>query len=228
MVAGRYVLDKLNVKEKHGFDINPNALEQARSFNIKTYNNIDNLPDNYFDKIISNHALEHVPNFHHSLKKLREKLKDDGIFICVVPHENLSVKYNPNDIHFHLYTFNQQVLGNSFKYCGYKVIDIKVLQHRWPDDFQKTYLDDDFDERAHKFSKSVNIDGFTCQLEIIASKEQLSEEKETKIKTIFSKMKYYCDVVDKNNKWYIFGQKNKKEKIKFVIKKVLKKLKLKR
>lgn len=58
--GGGFLLDGLNVKKKIGIEINPDAIKSAISKNIEVYNDVNKVPDNYVDKIISNNALEHT------------------------------------------------------------------------------------------------------------------------------------------------------------------------
>ena len=56
--------------------------------NLKVYSSSDELPENFFDTIISNHALEHTDNPFRELKNLHKSLKKGKICI-VVPCESI-------------------------------------------------------------------------------------------------------------------------------------------
>ena len=43
--------------------------------------------DNFFDRIIAIHVLEHLPNLPLALKEINRVLKDDGIFVVIIPCE---------------------------------------------------------------------------------------------------------------------------------------------
>jgi phosphoglycolate phosphatase len=68
-------------------DLDPNRYSFAK--NVQKFdlcNDIDDLPDNYFDLIIHSHIMEHIPcNISYVLKSLHRSLKDDGWHICVIP-----------------------------------------------------------------------------------------------------------------------------------------------
>ena len=76
----------LNCREKVGYEINPYAIKYNMEKNkINTYNNFNDLSNNYFDVIISNHALEHTPTPYENLLKLKDKLKVGGKIVIYVP-----------------------------------------------------------------------------------------------------------------------------------------------
>ena len=53
---------------------------------------IDELPDDYFDVIIMNDVIEHLLEPWDDIKKLKDKLNDDGVFISSIPN----VRYAKN------------------------------------------------------------------------------------------------------------------------------------
>lgn len=63
----------------------PNYVQNINVLNIP-------FPDNYFDLIICNHLLEHVPNDIDAMKELYRVLKNDGQAILQVPISNNSEK----------------------------------------------------------------------------------------------------------------------------------------
>ena len=149
--GGGYLLNSLNAARKIGYDINNCALEECKKFNIETYNNLADIPDNIVDIIISNHVFEHVPNPYEILKILKTKLKHNGLIIIVVPCEQPSETnfyYNEHDHNKHLFTWSPMSLGNLLDYSGYKVIESTVIRHQWCSDYETAYNDDDFDKRC--------------------------------------------------------------------------------
>lgn len=55
--GGGFLLNGLDCAEKHGFDVNENALAQVKSFGISAHNSYDSIENDKFDVIISNSAL---------------------------------------------------------------------------------------------------------------------------------------------------------------------------
>ena len=133
--GGGFLISNTPAKKKIGFDVNPNALANARTLGVETYSDLKDVPDNSIDLIISNHALEHVPNPFETLSELKNKLTEKGKVVFVVPHEGTEFSYDEADINMHLYTWNQMTLGNLFKFAGYKIIQVDAIQHRWPENY---------------------------------------------------------------------------------------------
>jgi len=129
--GGGYLLKNINCRERLGIEINGNARSVARENGVKVVSTSDEVPNNWADVVISNHALEHVPDPMSVLITLKEKLKSGGKTIFVVPFER-GGPYKRNDINLHLFTWSPQNLGNLFKTAGYKVKSVEVINHFWP------------------------------------------------------------------------------------------------
>jgi SAM-dependent methyltransferase len=129
--GGGFLLKNLDGKEKIGIEINP----EARAFGIENglniVENISKIPDDWADVIISNHVLEHTHNPLEELMSLYPKLKKGGQIIFVVPHEE-KVKFSPNDINQHLYTWSEMNLGNLFVKSGFNILKVREIHHRYP------------------------------------------------------------------------------------------------
>lgn len=129
--GGGYLLNNINCKKKIGVEINPYAVKQAKLFNIEIYDDIDNIPDDFLDVIISNSALEHVERPLDILKSLKNKLKVGGKIIFTVPCESISYAYVKDDINRHLYTWSPMNFGHLFNEAGFNVIESKPYRHKW-------------------------------------------------------------------------------------------------
>ncbi|TAG18645.1 MAG: class I SAM-dependent methyltransferase [Cytophagia bacterium] len=128
--GGGFLLDKLDVRQKKGVEVNPFALQSCLAKGLDVVTNLDEIPDNWADVVISNHVLEHVENPIQELKKIMMKMKHGGIIIFVVPNEK-KAKYDTNDINKHLYTWTELNLGNLFNAAGYHLIEVLEVKHRW-------------------------------------------------------------------------------------------------
>lgn len=168
--GGGYLLEQINAKSKLGFDISASALEECKSRNIPVTNNLAEIDNNSQDIIISNHALEHVPNPLQSLEALRTKLKVGGKMIIVVPceqpHEE-GFTYKEGDINQHLHTWCPQSLGNLANLAGLKVISCDSLQHQWHGDWQSRYKEPSFHKECFRYAEKNN----NYQIKLVCTKE---------------------------------------------------------
>ncbi len=128
--GGGFLLKNIHCKGKIGIEINDVARQSVDNFGIKSCKFVGEAPDDWADCIISNHALEHVPDPLQQLLGLKDKMKQGGKIIFVVPFD--SYRYKPNNINFHLYSWSPMNLGNLFTETGFRVIESKELIHRWP------------------------------------------------------------------------------------------------
>lgn len=134
--GGGYILQQLNCAKKIGIEINETARSVAKGNGIEAYPELKFVENESVDVMISNHALEHVDNPFEILLEMREKLKQDGRLVLVVPLERKNV-YRENDINMHLYTWSPQNIGNLCKRAGFKIIDVAELKHFWPPHYDK-------------------------------------------------------------------------------------------
>jgi len=170
--GGGYLLNNIKCSKKIGVEINPYAIKQAESFGVNVYNNIDDIPNEVADVIISNSALEHVERPLDILKLLKDKLKIGGKIIFTVPCESISYAYVKDDINRHLYTWSPMNLGHLFDEAGFNVIESKAYRHKW---FPK----------AARYGKSMGrplfnflcsiydrVRGYSSQVRLVAIKEK--------------------------------------------------------
>lgn len=88
-------------KEIWGIDISKVALKKAREISVGRKNlkirfgnaeNLNGIPDKYFDKITTSEMLEHVPYPKKALSETHRILKDDGVLVVSVPNEKIIQK----------------------------------------------------------------------------------------------------------------------------------------
>ena len=145
--GGRFILEKLEAKKKYGVEINPFAREEASKRGITVFESIQDIPDELqFDVIISNHALEHVPNPLEVLRDLKKRLKKEGVIVFLLPFNDWrhDRRYNPSDINKHLFTWSPLTIGNLFSVVGYVNIQTEIVRKPWLPYgiLLKTYLPD--------------------------------------------------------------------------------------
>ncbi len=167
--GGGYLLNGLECARKIGYEINPNARRNAESLGIDTVSSFEELEDDSFDVVISNHALEHVPTPFETLKQLYRVLAPGGLIVLVLPCEqstDTEFNFNPNDINQHLYSWCPQTLGNLVKLAGFKIELCTTLRHKWTPDYESSYTD----ERYHDRCKQYAIEKGNYQIKCIGRK----------------------------------------------------------
>lgn len=134
--GGGHLLNVLNPRKKVGVEINPAARAQAAKSGISVYASLDEVQGQTFSRIVTSHALEHVPSPYEALVQLRELLRPDGLLVWLSPMEDWHAKHqqrwNPDDADLHLYTWTPLLLGNLLKVAGYKPASVSVLVHACP------------------------------------------------------------------------------------------------
>jgi SAM-dependent methyltransferase len=138
--GGGYLLKNLNCKGKVGIEINPAARRQAEEIGVKVYASTNEIKDNWADIIISDNALEHTLNPLQELQALDSKLKKGGRIVFVVPCESISIKYTPDDVNHHLFSWTPLSLGNLFQEAGFEIIESKPYIHKWPRGYTKLFM----------------------------------------------------------------------------------------
>lgn len=122
--------------ECHGIDINA----QVKSFftNSKVELRIGDVvktsyPTNYFDLIIMNDLIEHIPEPHKLLKKVHTLLKEDGLLFMVTPDGGsfMARVLGKHWFHLkpreHLYYFSKSHLRRLFRETGFMVLSFQHM-----------------------------------------------------------------------------------------------------
>jgi SAM-dependent methyltransferase len=134
--GGGFILKNIRCQRRIGVEINPVARAVASSKGLVCYEDLSHVPDTIADVVISNHALEHVPNPIGALKEILRVLKSGGQLVLVLPIDDWRTqrRYNSADINHHLYTWTPQLIGNTLIESGFLPGDlerISVLTHAW-------------------------------------------------------------------------------------------------
>ena len=168
--GGGFLLHNIECSLKTGIELNPAARQRASENGIMAYSEVKELDDDCADVIISNHALEHVLSPYDELKQLYKKIKPGGLVVFVVPHEDTRVGFNPQDINQHLYTWNQQTLGNLFKAAGFDVQSVEAIQHQWPDNYAEVY-EQLGEQEFHRICHENAVKNNNYQIRVVAVKQ---------------------------------------------------------
>ena len=135
--GGGFYLNSLKNKNKTGVEINDIARKFCNKSGVNCVKSLDKVPDSSFDIIISSHCLEHVKSPFEIIKQLYNKLKPNGKIVIVVPTDNYKVKWFPDDINYHMYSFSPMNLGNLLDANSFKKIKTQYIYHKWPPYFLK-------------------------------------------------------------------------------------------
>lgn len=130
--GGGYILEQLDAKEKIGVEVNEAAARDVARKGIKVFPTLDAVEDGWADVIISHHALEHVDRPLDVAMTMLAKLRPGGKVVIVTPTEGAGMKYQDDDVNFHLYTWSPSNLGNLLKRAGFAGISAEPVYHRWP------------------------------------------------------------------------------------------------
>ncbi|KKM01609.1 hypothetical protein LCGC14_1792720 [marine sediment metagenome] len=136
---GGFIKGMLQHTSIYGCEIDPSWQNVNSSIGAWMYDNIEEIPDNYFDYITLFHVLEHLKDPKEVLKKLKPKLKKSGTIIVEVPNADdaLLTLYDceafQNFTYWscHLYLFNQYNLMRLIEQSGLKCSNI-IQAQRYP------------------------------------------------------------------------------------------------
>lgn len=127
---------KPKVRRIVGLEVNEHSRQLAEGQGLEVFPSLDDLPQGKsFDKIISNHVLEHIPNVFGTLCILREHLAVGGQLIVMVPIEDFREKRNrvwrEDDYDRHLYTWTPLLFGNLLSEAGFIPLSLDVITSAW-------------------------------------------------------------------------------------------------
>lgn len=125
------------IENSYGYDINKELYSSLKEKGIKMFESEKEIPNDFFDIIITSQTLEHVPNPTEIIKFLKKKLKKGGKLITVIPRLREDLKsygLNKKDMNK---TFDGHLFGWTFyeincllNYCGFTNIVNKKLYRR--------------------------------------------------------------------------------------------------
>lgn len=141
--GGGFLLNEINCAKKIGVEINPAAQKQAADLGLKVYTSLEEVGENV-TKIISSHALEHVPSPLIVLKKMFSVLNDSGKLVMLLPMEDWRSssqrRFSSDDFHHHLYTWTPRTLANLLIEAKFHPLSVEVITDAMPPRFAKELL----------------------------------------------------------------------------------------
>lgn len=119
------VLARIECDKKLGVEVNEASVEEAKGRGIEVFGDISKIEEASVDVVISNHALEHVPNPAAQIAGIARALKSGGRAVLVVPAESPSdqrfSRWTANDPDQHIYSWTPLSFGNLIAQAGLEV-----------------------------------------------------------------------------------------------------------
>jgi len=156
-----------------GYDISKFAVNFCKDKGIDATTDWNSLGK--FDVIFSKFVLEHVTNPYEELKRMREKLKDDGVLILVLAREKYTKVPLTSDKNRHLWCWNFQSINNLLYETGYKVIknEMKYDRGGFTKLWKPVYEIIDSEWLYDKLTKLVGVVTDSKEIRIYARKRRL-------------------------------------------------------
>lgn len=134
--GGMLLLLDEHVRKAEGLEVNPRAIEQARTLGLTVHAGLDQLPQRpVYDAVVSNHVLEHVRDVSTTLERLRGSMKPGGRLLLKLPLEDWRAReqrvWSKEDIDHHLHTWTPRLIGNVLYEAGFEVDEIRVVTSAW-------------------------------------------------------------------------------------------------
>ncbi|MFN4867470.1 MAG: class I SAM-dependent methyltransferase [Cyanobium sp.] len=117
--------------DAYGVEINPAARSVAEQNGLTCFASSGDLPDDQFDLVISDNALEHAEHPLQELRHLHRSLKPGGTICIVVPLDHKSFAYKTENIDYHLFSWSPMNLGNLLDCAGFSVLRSEPFVHKW-------------------------------------------------------------------------------------------------
>jgi SAM-dependent methyltransferase len=115
-----------------GLEVNPAAAGRGRNAGFTVYDAIGSIPPGRtYDRILSNHVLEHIRDVCSTLEALRRHLAPGGRFVFKLPIDDVRDRRQRNwsetDVDHHLQTWTPRLFGNVLKEAGLAAVEMRVV-----------------------------------------------------------------------------------------------------
>lgn len=120
------VLSSLKAARRIGVEISPFAAKEAKEKLDQVVSDLEEIPNESIDVVISFHALEHVENPGLVLRGLYRVMRSGGRIKIIVPCEMPLLladhrTWVAGDVNMHLQAWTPLTLGNLLTFCGFQV-----------------------------------------------------------------------------------------------------------
>jgi len=116
-------LARLDCRRKLAFDLADFLPPSIRGAGVEFVPDTHTIPAATVDAAICHHALEHIMQPAAALEEMGRLLRPDGKLLLFVPFERERKyrRFDPDEPHHHVYSWNVQTLGNLVQECGFRV-----------------------------------------------------------------------------------------------------------
>jgi SAM-dependent methyltransferase len=131
--GGGALLSILQCEGKLGVEVNESARDACAAREIDVLASAEELPEEWADVVISNHALEHTTAPLAELLALRRSLKSGGRLVLWLPLEDWRSRRHASlpDRNYHLYSWTPQLVTNLLVEAGFVVESSDVVTSAW-------------------------------------------------------------------------------------------------
>jgi SAM-dependent methyltransferase len=115
-------------KRKIGFDPSESFEQTVRDHGMEFVHDLGSVEDASIDVVVCHHVLEHSLSPGADLAGIRRMIRPRGKLLLFVPYEKgrRTRRYDPDDRHRRLYSWNVQTLGNLVEMNGFSVLEARV------------------------------------------------------------------------------------------------------
>lgn len=118
-------------KNAYGYEINKEMYPLLESKGIEMFKEIYDIPNNFFDVIITCMVLEHLPNAVETVEFLKKKLKKGGLLVTVLPvikYRTIEDMNKSEDGHLFGWSFYE--INYLLNYCGFEnILNKKIYRY---------------------------------------------------------------------------------------------------
>lgn len=132
--GGGWLIKHLDVQRRVGVEPNTVAHPICEQNGVEVHEDIESLNGQQFDRIISNHCLEHVPCPLETLNSLSKLLKKDGQLLLMLPVDDWRSQrdFSGRDKDHHLHTWTPRLIANTLVDAGFETEKVRIVTHAWP------------------------------------------------------------------------------------------------
>ena len=136
--GGGYLLENIECKYKIGIEINKTLHNDIKAKGIMPYESLCSIKDDDIDVFIMHSVIGHLKNPLEVVNQISKKLKEKGIVIVYLPHDNhdFDLIDDINNIYF---SFSKRNIRNVFNSNNFKLVYHKHYKSSWPPFYSKIF-----------------------------------------------------------------------------------------